>query len=101
MAKTYILQKDLPDSKAGDKYIWMETGVPFDAYYHNGNIDGSYWLREHIENNIEWFKEYIPKKYTEEDMRKCFNAGNEVYFDRELIYTVNKYKSFNDYLKTL
>ena len=106
MAKTYILQKELPNSKTGDKYIWMETGVAFDAYYHNGNIDGSYWLRKNVENNIEWFKEYIQKTYTEEDMRKCFEASREIKKIDEFkkgtwVYDIRKFETFNEYLKIL
>ena len=51
--KTYILQHDLPDSKAGDEYVWDEDEC---AYYKNGNTLLSYWTSAHVENNPDWFR---------------------------------------------
>jgi len=51
--KTYILQKDLPDSKIGDIYIWNDSQK---AYFKDGNVLNSYWLPLSVENNEEWFK---------------------------------------------
>lgn len=118
MNSTYILQKDLPDSKAGDKYIWNGR---YEKYYKNGDITDSYWGKESVEDNEEWFKldqvtvilsatsdcktftirindKYytvnIDQKYTEEDMRKCFYAP--IYFKEGL-----RFDDFEEYLKTL
>ncbi len=56
MDKVYILQKDLPDSKKGDEYIWRNDVVGTGAYYKNGDKTQSYWLKGNVENNAEWFK---------------------------------------------
>ncbi len=57
MNKTiYILQKELPDSKIGDEYIWYDGETVESAYYKDGDIDKSYWTKEHVENNPTWFK---------------------------------------------
>lgn len=94
MTKTYILQKDLPDSKAGDKYIWVNSMYGVDAYYLNGKECSSYWTTGVVENNPEWFIEYNPKLYTEEDMRKCFYAP--IY-----VQGGDRCDTFRDYLKTI
>ena len=92
-----------------------------DRYYLDGNILGSYWDADYVENNAEWFlselatititanrdcttftivvgdKPYtvdIRQKYTEEDMRKCFEAAKFAGAFRTKL-------EFNDYLKTL
>ena len=52
-AKTYILMKDLPDSKVGDEYIWVDY---HEAYYLNGDTNKSYWIDKCVENNPTWFK---------------------------------------------
>lgn len=52
MSDVYILQKDLPHTKAGTKFIKGQTG-----YYESGNnfgLSGIYHPR-HVENNKEWF----------------------------------------------
>lgn len=49
----YILQKDLPDSKAGDEYIWVDY---YQRYYKNADIEDSYWTKESVEDNLTWFK---------------------------------------------
>lgn len=53
---TYILEKDLPDSKAGDKYIWNDSQK---AFYKDGNVLSSYWLHKHVVDNPEWFREEV------------------------------------------
>ncbi len=118
MRAKYKLLKDLPDSKAGDIYEWNKASFLVEgAYFKNGDIAESYWMRESVEGNTEWFykieehpvltgHEYfnelhemlakasetistiikIKKQrnerlnrelqlYTEEDMRKCFEAA--------------------------
>lgn len=93
MKKTYILQKDLPDSKAGDEYIWSAI---HEVYYLNGDIGASSWQGDAIENNPDWFLEKKEKIYTEEDMRKCFEAARLTH-----PMVGFRYDIFNDYLKTL
>ena len=58
--KRYRLLKDLPDSKVGDIYIWNDGMVDVNAYYKNGDTDSSYWCKENVENNPEWFEEVLP-----------------------------------------
>ena len=105
MDKTYILQKDLPNAKAGDKFIWQEVFSRIDAYYCNGKEFGiSYWLKEYVENNSKWFVEYIPKTYSEDDMRKCFEVAKESSYYKlppKPSTHATVYNTFEDYLKTL
>ena len=58
MGKTYILQKDLPDSLKGDKYIWN----PLMGYCLDGNRTGTRYSSYIVENNPEWFKEQAQPK---------------------------------------
>ncbi len=53
MKRTYILQRDLPDSKAGDEYIYLEYQR---AYYKNGEFADSYWMPDVVENSPDWFR---------------------------------------------
>jgi len=123
---TYILQKDLPYIKAGMKYakkkMFHYTGddisyYPVDEQFHNiqYRIYG-----EFVENNFEWFIEqeenvlykiqaakdllyehgFLGKfKFTEEDMRKCFERAREL----ATPYIGSGYfiKDFDAYLSTL
>jgi CCR4-NOT transcriptional regulation complex NOT5 subunit len=66
--KVYILQKDLPDSKAGDQYILVSGD--FRRYYKNGDMEESYWMAENVEGNHEWFKEKEEQKPTVSDFRE-------------------------------
>lgn len=57
--KTYILQKDLPDVKAGAEF---KLGRDSDAYYLTSNKTGTKYNcycypKSFVENNSEWFKE--------------------------------------------
>lgn len=52
-SKRYRLLKTLPDSIPGDIYIWNESQK---AYYKDGNVLGSYWTTQYVENNPEWFE---------------------------------------------
>ena len=90
MAKTYILQKNLPDSLKGAKYIWNS----FNGYCLESNVTGTRYSSYIVENNPEWFLEYSPKTYTEDDMRKCFYAP--IHDERG-----RRFDLFEDYLKTL
>jgi hypothetical protein len=48
MTNTYILLKDLPDTKAGTKYIW--NGFEYESEYKNDA-----WKREIVETRTDWF----------------------------------------------
>lgn len=53
--KTYILQKDTPDSKAGTKFINSQNHIP-GVYMAEGDYrTHRIYLAETIENNPEWF----------------------------------------------
>jgi len=62
MNRKYRLLKPLPDSNIGDIYIWNKSEK---AYYKDGNVLGSYWTSEHVENNPEWFEEVTDTERTE------------------------------------
>ncbi len=63
--KIYRLLKDLPDSKVGDVYVWNDGMVDVNAYYKDGDIEKSYWTKEYVENNPEWFEEINQSKKQE------------------------------------
>lgn len=145
---TYILLKDLPDSKVGTEYVIGSPSRPSSTeriwfYYPKSNkepasdIVSARLPIQWVENNPEWFKKkeelvvvkrylwvlnsdgvhisfpdeinelgkeiidkikiFNTKKYTEEDMRKCFNAA------RSPVTTEFKpvYMKFDDYFKTI
>ncbi len=68
--KKYKLLKDLPDSKIGDEYIWNSSQ---EAYYKYGNVLGSYWGKDYVENNPEWFEEVIEKAW---EILSYYNSDN-------------------------
>lgn len=70
---TYILQKDLPDSKTGDEYIWVDY---YQRYYKNADIEDSYWTKESVENNPEWFK-------LKEEKIKVINIETDGFYAKE------------------
>ena len=81
MNKTYILLKDLPDSKAGDRYEWRgELPFSIEAYYKNGDVQESYWTKEMVENNPEWFKEEAQSNDSFQRVLKTLK-GNKVMVD--------------------
>ena len=97
MSTTYILLKDLPHCKAGSKF----TKENDDHNWYNTN-GASYIDRIHISrviNNPEWFREELEKKYTEEDMRKCFEMSKSVDFKSGYNFASYQFKDFEDYLK--
>jgi hypothetical protein len=68
MSKTYILQKDLPDSKAGDEFVLKSKNS--DTYINKITLTQKSPVIEHnsyfkwqVENNPEWF---LPKEEPEE-----------------------------------
>ena len=99
MGKTYILQKDLPCTKAGTNFI-------FDGYNYKAEDNSDIWNKGIVENTSDWFIEKKEKIFTEDDMRKCFEAASEIKELEKLLpntwlYDVKKYQTFNDYIKTL
>ncbi len=53
--ETYILQQDLPNAKAGDRYEYTNN-YGCHAYYRNGNTDSLSWfLVEEVKDNPNWF----------------------------------------------
>jgi hypothetical protein len=60
MPDTYILQKDLPNSKAGNKYHLTECGNDYVCHSATpGTWDVSF-PKEYVQNNPEWFKKEAP-----------------------------------------
>lgn len=78
MNKKYSLLKDLPDSKAGDIYKWVEVHGR-GAYYLNGETESSYWAKEHVENNQEWFAPVVTTATIELKSEITFNKAWEVF----------------------
>ena len=67
----YILQKDLPNAKAGDKYESTDSGENYINLNAMATWDVSY-PKEYIENNSDWFvkeevNENIDQKITIDD----------------------------------
>ena len=59
---TYILQKDLPDYKAGERFTWHGKSNCYAA--ENSDVTGQVgkWPARFVENNPEWFKKEEPKQ---------------------------------------
>lgn len=53
MNPTYVLLKELPGSNRGDHFTWNNSS---NKYYKNGNVQETFFEKEHVENNPEWFK---------------------------------------------
>lgn len=53
LEKKYRLLKNLPDAKAGQHYIYNKS---YNRYYLDGNVLGSYWDIEYVQDNPEWFE---------------------------------------------
>lgn len=106
MSTTYILQKDLPDVFAGERFIKNETGSAYylpSKYTRTGYNHYNYPV-EFIERNPEWFKKEEPENTvfnlgaitvqlaTIEKIEKAFNAAREL--DK---YDAYKFKTYTDY----
>lgn len=63
MADTYILQEDLPDAKAGDRYVWNG------AAYSNDTRASLTLSRGWVEVHADWFKKE-EKERIEVDIRE-------------------------------
>jgi hypothetical protein len=80
--KTYVLLKDLPDAKAGSEYVYNNT---YKRYYLDGNVLGSYWDAEYVENNPDWFKLKQPVEDKRIEVSKFCkfdtkNTGEDFYY---------------------
>jgi hypothetical protein len=107
---TYILQKDLPDVKAGAKGLVNENGLL--CFYEN-ELTGEpeyFFPKESYENNPDWFKLKEEKKvklfdqifYSKNDMRKCWETCMEV--TEESVggnYSTPPRITFKDYINSL
>ena len=51
--KTYVLQKDTPNAKAGDEFYYTPNEYRGEGYI---NKAGMFWHKLIVENNPEWFK---------------------------------------------
>ncbi len=105
MKRTFILLKDLPNIKAGMKFLW-------DGYNYESEDGADAWKSEVVENTPDWFREFEPQMYSEKDMRKCWEAARDKKEGEPIgrietndgdwgYYYNNKHLTFNDYLKTL
>lgn len=72
---TYILQKDLPDAKAGTKFFYDELG----KYYHTHGKSGVY-QKDAVEGNVEWFLSEGANDYT-----KSWGAFMKITFKEDVI----------------
>lgn len=97
--KTYILQKDLPDIKAGAKGFVNENRLL--CFYENESMGTPeyFFPIESYENNLEWFKLKEEKKFTETDMRICFESARLMTRCESAMCRV--YKDFDEYLKLI
>lgn len=66
--KVYVLQKDLPDAKAGTELTWSDNYGGYEYVDNTGDGDGCLMFSKNVENNPEWFKE---KQIPIEDKRIC------------------------------
>mgnify|MGYP001565876269 CR=1 FL=1 len=65
---SYILQRDLPELKAGAEFIKNNEHT----YRYNSEIEEIVYGKGVVENNPEWFlpKKAEPKEFTESDLRE-------------------------------
>ncbi len=57
--KTYILKKDTPKSKAGEKVMRIVADLGTSHHYHSKS--GELFFKDTVENNPEWFEQIIGK----------------------------------------
>jgi len=96
MNKTYIILKELPSVKAGTEFVYSHGNQ-----YRAVTCDNNFWdLPESVIIKYpDWFAEKLEKKYTEEDMRKCFEMSKSVDFKSGYNFASYQFKDFEDYLK--
>jgi hypothetical protein len=77
--QTYILQKDIPGSGIGTKFIWNDS---MKGYYQDGNVIASSFTKDLVENNPEWFlpeEENITWKYVENLYHRTTPPGTLIF----------------------
>ena len=85
MTKKYKLLKDLPDAKAGAIFV---HNYSYNRYYLDGNILGSYWDKEFVEDNPTWFQEVLP---VSEPVKERIKVGIRYHcYGGELVIDANK-----------
>lgn len=82
MSKVYVLQKNLPDAKAGDEYILRgDRYRPLTAEQSNSPvIETNSYFRWQVEGNDEWFKLKEQNKeweWTDELVAECHDYINK------------------------
>lgn len=98
MNAKYKLLKDLPDSKMGDIYEYSSTNK---AYYKNGDLTDSYWLKANVENSPEWFAKIEENIYTQSQLNNAIeNAFHAARLIDEKIskkgYSIEKHFVYKD-----
>lgn len=69
--KTYILQKDLPNVKAGTEFVWWPEGGIYKYAKDNDDNKRGGFNKSYVEDNIpEWFKLKEEERLIS---RHCFN----------------------------
>lgn len=92
MTKKYKLLKDLPDAKAGAIFV---HNYSYNRYYLDGNILGSYWDKEFVEDNPTWFQEVLPVSEPVKDRIKVEIDGK--YYIQYGEYHAIHFKSNHDF----
>ncbi|MBP7512648.1 MAG: hypothetical protein KA981_12000, partial [Bacteroidia bacterium] len=97
----YILQKDLPNAKAGDKYESTDSGENYINLNAMATWDVSY-PKEYIENNSDWFvkEEVNESKQTQEpeNIQELFDKiKSELVKEQEFEFAVSVRKIEREY----
>lgn len=95
--------KELPDSKVGDEYVWVEHLGFKDrgAYYLNGDTDNSYWTKEYVENNLAWFKPKEEEVKVVVGKMSCVESSKPVgELKWDLNFKVNKHIHYDNAVDT-
>jgi len=103
MKKTYVLLKDLPSISAGTEFVYSHEGQYRAVTCDNNLFD---FPESVIIKCPDWFGEKLEKKFTEEDMKQCFENA-KVKYTKSSSHTPSvafqhyRFVKFEDYLKTL
>lgn len=99
--KIYILQKDLPNIKAGNEFIWDDLNKSYKPKKYATDSETITVFNEfYVENNPDWFELREEKKYTETQMRNCFESARLLTnCGGTAMCTV--YNNFDEYLKLI
>jgi len=100
--KRYRLLKDLPDAEIGREFVYNKT---YNKYFLDGNVLGSNWDTEWVENNPTWFTEVLPvsEPVTEKIKvgKMCCIVGGEGYGEMkwDLRFKTNKHIHYDKAMK--